>query len=58
MREREHKLIQMRPSLPAEEHRPDNDYLPKVIVSSFFIPAFSREVTHHQNNCALLPDRV
>jgi hypothetical protein len=45
----------MCPSLPAEKHRPDNDYLPKAIVSSSFI---SGDVTHHQNDCAVLPDRV
>jgi ferredoxin len=48
----------MGPSSPAEEHRPDNDYPPKAIVSSSFIPAFSRNVTHHQNDCTLLPDHV
>jgi hypothetical protein len=48
----------MGPSLPAEEHRPDNDYLPKTIVSSSFISAFLGDITHHQNNCAPLPDRV
>jgi hypothetical protein len=48
----------MGPSLPAKEPRPDNDCLTKAIVSSSFIPAFSRVVTHHQNNHALLPNRV
>jgi hypothetical protein len=28
------------------------------IVSSSFIPAFSGNVTHHQNDCTLLPDHV
>jgi hypothetical protein len=48
----------MGPSLPAKEHRPDNDYLPKANVSFSPIPAFSGDVIHHQNNCALLSDRV
>jgi hypothetical protein len=50
----------MVPSLSAEEHCPDDNYLPKAIAttSSLYIPVFSGDVTHHQNNCALLLDRV
>src|SRR5580698_6669629 len=36
------------PILTYKKHRPDNDYLPQPIVSIY----------HHQNNFALLPDRV
>jgi hypothetical protein len=48
----------MGPSLPAKEYSPGNDCPPKLIVSSSFIPTFSGDVTHNQNNCTPLPDRV
>ena len=52
----------MDPSSSAEEHCPDNNYLPKAIASasSSYRLAFSGlgDVTHHQNNYALFLDRV
>jgi hypothetical protein len=47
----------MDPALPAEEHRPDHDHLPKAVIS-FSIPTFSGDITHHQDNCTPFPDRV
>jgi hypothetical protein len=49
---------EMDPTLPAEGHRHDDYHLSEVIVTSLSIPTFSENVTHHQNNRALLADRV
>ncbi len=50
----------MGPALPAEEHRPDNDYLPSVESSSsiFSVLTFSGDITHHHYNRSLLADRI
>jgi hypothetical protein len=48
------------PASPTEEHRPEHDHLPKVVVTSLYIPTLSGDVTHHQleDNRTLLADRV
>ena len=47
------------PALPAEEHGPDDDHLTEgryLIVHNN--PPRKGDVAHHQDNCALLADRV
>jgi hypothetical protein len=42
-------------ALPAGEHRPDYDHLPKAIFISSSKPSFSGNVAHHQDNHTLFP---
>jgi hypothetical protein len=45
------------PAVPAKKHRPDDNHLPGVVITSS-IPIFSEVITHHQYNRTVLADSI